>query len=74
MAESVGADFAVLSPIKTTASHPAAHPLGWARFRGWVDACAMPVYALGGVDRADIGTALQNGAQGIAALRALWGK
>ncbi len=73
-AESIGADFAVLSPIKATASHPAVHPLGWTRFCAWVDDCAIPVYALGGMDRSDIGAALQNGAQGIAGIRALWGK
>ena len=74
MAEKVGADFAVLSPLNTTASHPAAAPLGWARFSNWLEGCAIPVYALGGMHRSDIDTAIHNGAQGIAAIRALWGK
>lgn len=74
MAERVGADFAVLSPLKTTASHPAADPLGWARFSSWLDDCTIPVYALGGMERSDIDAAIKNGAQGIAAIRALWGK
>ena len=74
MAERVGADFAVLSPLKPTASHPAAAPLGWARFSRWVEGCTIPVYALGGMQPSDIDTAIHNGAQGIAAIRALWGK
>jgi 8-oxo-dGTP diphosphatase len=32
----------------------------------------MPVYALGGMREADIETAWQCGAQGIAAIRGLW--
>lgn len=73
-AERIGADFAVLSPVGRTVSHPDAAPLGWARFRSQVDASSVPVYALGGMSRADIDTARRNGAQGVAAIRALWGK
>jgi len=72
MAETIGADFAVLSPVCQTASHPQTAPLGWPVFAKWVDACAMPVYALGGMTGADIRVALQHGAQGIAAISALW--
>ena len=72
-AERIGADFAVLSPVRSTASHPDAAPLGWARFQRWVDGCSVPVYALGGMNLSDIDTARHNGAQGIAAIRALWG-
>ncbi len=74
MAANAGADFAVLSPLKTTASHPAAAPLGWVRFSDWLDDCTIPVYALGGMSRSDIDSAIHSGAQGIAAIRALWGK
>jgi len=71
-AQRIGADFAVLSPLSNTASHPDAVPLGWVRFQRWVDGCSMPVYALGGMTRSDIDAARRNGAQGIAAIRALW--
>jgi 8-oxo-dGTP diphosphatase len=71
-AERIGADFAVLSPVKMTASHPAARPLGWHRFHCLSERCAIPLYALGGMRQADLPDAWRHGAQGIAAIRALW--
>ena len=71
-AERVGADFAVLSPVNATASHPQAEPLGWRQFRDWVDEVAMPVYALGGMTLETMGRARSEGAQGIAAIGAFW--
>jgi 8-oxo-dGTP diphosphatase len=69
----LGVDFAVLSPVKPTASHPDAHPLGWESFADLVRDVPVPVYALGGLDRRDLADALQARAQGIAAIRGLWG-
>jgi 8-oxo-dGTP diphosphatase len=71
-AQTIDADFAVLSPVKATASHPGGEPLGWRRFAQWTDYAAMPVYALGGLNRADQEDAFGHGAQGIAAIRGLW--
>ncbi len=71
-AHAIGADFALLSPVKPTASHPDAPALGWEAFAQQVTACAMPVYALGGMTSADIDDAIAHGGQGIAAIRALW--
>ncbi|MDH5786146.1 MAG: Nudix family hydrolase [Chromatiales bacterium] len=71
-AELIGIDFAVLSPVKETASHPEAKPLEWERFRAMSDQCAVPLYALGGMEKDDLNEAWENGAQGIAAIRALW--
>jgi 8-oxo-dGTP diphosphatase len=68
----IGVDAAVLSPVQPTASHPGRLPLGWARFADWVDDCAFPVYALGGMTPQDISTAQAHGGHGIAAIRALW--
>jgi 8-oxo-dGTP diphosphatase len=68
----IAVDAAVLSPVRPTASHPGAKPLGWTRFATSVDHCPFPVYALGGLTAADIGTAQLHGGQGIAAIRALW--
>lgn len=67
------ADFAVLSPVRATPSHPGARALGWARFARLVDASPFPVYALGGVGVQDLRAAFGHGAQGIAAIRGLWG-
>lgn len=71
-AQAIGADFAVLSPVLPTPSHPDAVPLGWEEFHRLTDPCAIPVYALGGMTSADLDTAWRHGAQGIAAIRTLW--
>lgn len=71
-AAAIDADFAVLSPMRVTPSHPDVAALGWQRFRKWTDEAALPVYALGGVGVADLAGAWQAGGQGIAAIRGLW--
>jgi len=73
-AQALGADFACLSPVCPTASHPEARPLGWERFARLVRATPLPVYALGGLQEADLDQARRHGAQGIAAIRGLWGE
>ena len=71
-AAAIRADFAVLSPVLKTASHPDAVPLGWERFRRLCEKEPLPLYALGGIGPDDIIDALAAGAQGIAAIRAVW--
>ncbi|MFQ5488392.1 MAG: Nudix family hydrolase [Gammaproteobacteria bacterium] len=71
-AAELGLDFAVLSPLATTASHPGNEPLGWERFRLLTEQAVLPVYALGGLSGADLSRAWEAGAQGIAAIRAFW--
>lgn len=68
----IGVDFAVLSPVAATRSHPRARPMGWARFQRLVESVNLPVYALGGMQESDLDAAWRHGAQGIAAQRALW--
>lgn len=68
----LGVDFAVLSPVLPTASHPEAEPLGWSRFAELVRDVPFPVYALGGVGPAELDVAYRAGAQGVAAIRSLW--
>ncbi len=68
----LGLDYALLSPVKHTATHPLARALGWERFAELVDPAPIPVYALGGLDPTDLGDAIRYGAQGIAAIRGLW--
>ncbi len=68
----LGLDFAVLSPVLATPSHPAAVPLGWAGFAAAVAAVPLPVYALGGMAPALLPLAWEQGAQGIAGIRGLW--
>ena len=68
----IGADFAVLGPVRVTASHPGLGAIGWQRFYHLTDAATLPVYALGGMNLDDQFTAWRHGAQGIAAIRGLW--
>jgi len=71
-AQRLGADLAVLSPLRPTPSHPGIPGIGWDAFRSLVEGVALPVYALGGLAPADIPQARRCGAQGIAAIRGLW--
>jgi 8-oxo-dGTP diphosphatase len=68
----LGAEFAVLSPVLPTQSHPGAPVLGW---EGFATACGnlpIPVYALGGMQRELLDTALAHNAHGIAMLSGIW--
>lgn len=71
-AQRLGCDFAMLSPVLPTQSHPGAAHLGWERFSALAAGSSIPVYALGGLTRADMSTAWQRGAHGIALLRQAW--
>lgn len=68
-AMAAGADFATLSPVLATASHPDGTPLGWSAFVAACAGLALPVYALGGLGPADVTTAHTRGAQGVAGIR-----
>lgn len=65
-------DFALLSPVMRTLSHPDVPALGWDTFRQRVAGCALPVYALGGLSPGDLNNAWLHGAHGIAMQRAVW--
>ena len=71
-AADLGLDFALLSPVLPTKSHPGAAHLGWDGFAALAMSSAMPVYALGGLQMRDMETAWQHGAHGIALLRQAW--
>jgi len=71
-AEALGCDFALLSPVLATQSHPGAPHLGWDNFAAIAAGAIIPVYALGGLTTADMQTAWQHGAHGISLLRQAW--
>jgi 8-oxo-dGTP diphosphatase len=71
-AEALGCDFALLSPVLATQSHPGAPQLGWENFAAIAADSSIPVYALGGLTHADMDTAWQHGAHGISLLRQAW--
>ena len=67
-AELLGVDFAVLSPVMETASHPGVQVLGWKQFTELVAKVNIPVFALGGLTKQDYERALECGAQGISGI------
>lgn len=69
-ARRAGVRAALLSPVLPTASHPGAPSLGVARFAGLVRRAGLPVYALGGIDRATAPRLRGTGAVGLAAIGA----
>ncbi|AMB85970.1 hypothetical protein AWM79_11930 [Pseudomonas agarici] len=72
LAEQMGVDFVTLSPVQPTLTHPDAQPLGWDRARQLISAFNRPVYLLGGVGPQERQRAWENGAQGVAGIRAFW--
>jgi 8-oxo-dGTP diphosphatase len=72
-ATKLGVDFAFLSPVLPTLSHPGAAALGWKAFGALVEQVNFPVYALGGMQPGDAPLARLHGGQGFAAIRGLWG-
>ncbi len=71
-AEALGCDFALLSPVLPTLSHPGAPHLSWENFAAIAAGSSIPVYALGGLTRGDMQAAWQHGAHGISLLRQAW--
>lgn len=71
-AASLGVDFAVLSPVLPTPSHPDEPTLGWDRFSRLCNDMPMPVYALGGMKQELLETATRHNAHGIAMLSGIW--
>ena len=71
-AEALGCDFALLSPVLPTQSHPGAPHLGWENFAAIAADSSIPVYALGGLAHGDMQTSWQHGAHGISLLRQAW--
>jgi len=72
VAEEKGADFAVLSPVNETLSHPNRTAMGWKGFKELVTEYSLPVYALGGMSQHDIDEAQRCGGIGIASQRSIW--
>ena len=71
-AQALDCDFAVLGSVQPTASHPHGRVLGWEAFATLRESVSLPLYAIGGLSPDDLPQARQHGAQGIAAIRALW--
>ena len=71
----IGVDFAVVSPVLPTPSHPGVEGLGWERLFRLTEMAPFPLYALGGMSSDEhLQLARSHGAQGIAAIRGIWGE
>lgn len=72
MARAIGADFAFVSPVQATSTHPEASPLGWSALDSLARGAGLPVYALGGLDGNSLVPALAAGCLGVATISAGW--
>lgn len=75
-AAAMNCDFAVLGPVKPTATHPTESGMGWGNFSALLSAGhatpPLPIYAIGGLAPAELDHARSVGAHGIAAIRSAW--
>ncbi|MGQ0563355.1 MAG: thiamine phosphate synthase [Gemmatimonadota bacterium] len=71
-AERDGADFVFAGTIYPTPGHPDAHAGGPGLLGAIVEACSMPVLAIGGVTAESLPQVLSTGAYGAAVIRAVW--
>ena len=63
-----------LSPVLATPTHPETFQsggMGWQTLSELAKICDVPVFALGGVGQADLATAYEHGAMGVAGIRLL---
>lgn len=63
------ADYALVSPVHETKTHPRANALTWSGFKVIADQAHIPCYALGGMQKSEIENSIQVGGQGIAGIR-----
>ena len=67
-----GIDYYFTGPVFETPSHPGATAGGTTLVRDVAEACRAPVLAIGGLNPERVGAVRDNGAWGVAAIRAVW--
>ena len=70
-AQEIGCDALLLSPVLETLSHPNSETLGWQQFSLIAEEIHIPIFALGGLQLADLAKAQSYGAYGIAGQRSI---
>ena len=65
-------DYALLGPVKPTRSHPQTPALGWKEFASLARGASIPLYAVGGMRRADLEQAWRASAHGVAMISGSW--
>jgi 8-oxo-dGTP diphosphatase len=71
-AAAIEVDFAVISPVRPTRSHPGQGAIGWTGFEALRAKSGLPAYALGGLGPLDVEEARAHGALGVAGISAFW--
>lgn len=71
-AQALGLDYVVVGPVLPTPSHSGLPGMGWERFAQLIAGSTLPVYAIGGMQRAHLQRAWECGAHGLAMMRAPW--
>ena len=71
-AEKLNVNYAFVSPVCRTSSHPEKEALGWENFKKLSEKVKFPVYALGGLNLDSLETAKSYNAYGIAMISAIW--
>jgi 8-oxo-dGTP diphosphatase len=71
-ASQINVNYAFISPVLFTPSHPAEDPLGWEKFADLKQMVDFPIYALGGMTFNELSTARTYGAYGVAMISAVW--
>ncbi|HET7097629.1 MAG TPA: thiamine phosphate synthase, partial [Casimicrobiaceae bacterium] len=71
-AAALNLDFVVLGPVLPTPTHRGMPTLGWDGFAALAQDAPLPVFALGGLARGDLDTAIARGAHGVALRRGAW--
>lgn len=71
-AAQLGCDYAFLSPVRATSTHPDQPPLGVDGLATLLAGARLPVYALGGMCPADEAALREVGAFGVAGIGAFW--
>lgn len=72
-ARALGVDFAFVSPVLTTSTHPDATPLGFTRLAELAATEPLPLYALGGLGCEELPAVIAAGCVGVAGIARIWG-
>lgn len=71
-AAELNVNYAFISPVLMTNSHPDQSAIGWEQFASLAHKVPFPIYALGGMSPVEMKTAIAYGAYGIAMISAIW--
>lgn len=67
-AQGAGADYVTFGHVFASESHPGLPPRGLYALRRVTEALSIPVIAIGGIDRANVGAVLETGCSGVAVI------